>query len=179
MQSSKKKFDKLWTEFLRLKMSNKEIENLTDIGTIDYLLDDFTKEDLESKYFLSIDKQIDTIINNLGQKTPKVVKAFESIISKLRRISNQDYTTIRKSPSFKNLNKLEEKEEIAILERIFNILKQREKERDIKIALEQANKSTEKLKVQKEMRMASVKKYLDRRKDKKIKIKSKITRTKK
>ena len=28
MQSSKKKFDKLWSELLRLKMSNKEIENL-------------------------------------------------------------------------------------------------------------------------------------------------------
>ena len=178
--ASKKKIDRLWTELYRLKTSHKQFENLAVLQRINEILDDFSKEDYESKYIVSVKKILSDITDTLDKKVPSVQKEFKIFLERINiqpEIKKTSPPKLRKSPSLASIADISKKQDIEILENIENILKQREKEKDVKYAIEEGRRSTQKAKQEKELRISSLKKYISKSKDKRIKIKSKISRS--
>jgi len=181
-QVSKKKIDRLWGELYHLKKSNKEFENFAVLDRIQELLDEFNPQDFESKYFSTISKIIQDINENINLKAKSVQTQWTIINDKIstpaltKKISPPKQ--IKRSPSLSDISNILPKKDLEIIQDIVKIIQQREKEKDIRYAIEQARSSTEKSKQLKQIRQSSLKKYISKsRKDSAIKIKSKVKRT--
>lgn len=170
----------LIVELNKLIKSQNELQNLIVLEKIIDTLGDYTLSDFASNNFTPVLKKLETIKTIIDEKPRSVQVEFDKIIHMIldKPIKKKPYVVVL-SDSILSLEELKEKENKKLKE-ILDILKRSQKKKDemetLKMRLLSNEKEKQRVDRMKKNRERSLKKYLQEKKDKKVKVNSNVKR---